>query len=1074
MNPLGLPTSYADSRPLSTSSTTAVNSAWPATGREPTTDLIHSMSKVLAHGPPVDLSSPSLRMVDMLRHDAKPMGLNEEQLWRLYTKSEALLPNGSRVRNILWRMNNHRQIGLKKKAEETAMADWNSAAQGSQAVQYRKPAPSSLFAVNPPAAGIDLGLPTPQTAHPAGLDRHRRRSSSHTVVGGDLGLPALQPLGTAASTLHEEAASHGGAAAADTGLELARPLEFWNMPLDPSLLWLANGGAGAWAFPGSAPPNNPQSSSGHSHSAPEAAPAELFRRQNSGEVGHLPFAAAAQQSQHVGANDTQLIDARASVDSHAASAAPELSRRADTAPSAAALDLDLFLSPNSLLPHWPHEGQATIEAARKDASAADGNKDLQGALLAAAASSAVHQPAADIAYALISQMHDADPAAARKLSAAGSAASRQHQHVLPAAVAMDDDSDDDVAGTDFDEADSVPDPESFVVSSSDRPETFSVGASETLFADASIFAPGNALFLLDDFQQQRPASAAASASAAAAGSDGSAQSDPESSEHGDSMDTGSSARDDESDAARANRRAAAPQGPPAKPGAARKQAPVHNESDDDEHSNMFFVDPTALSSAASSGMYFDDGGFTRFLRMHVKRQQQQQQQLPGSTVTASPIPAATASRRRSSHVAPMTSGGRQSSFIPAPTAVSGGLLLDSDLLANPAGSLGLSSPGLGSFLGGGSGQLSGLGMAPMASQPALSSAGLTAIPNTNPLMLPGSGQGPILDSDPITAAFYSAFGLGSATQSISLPSVAASSLAHAHQQPPQPVASGLNPSAAAALASHLARQQLSTAAGSQHISSESPAVPMFSTSGLSHQQQHKSPSEQQSQPANQSSTQQSMRRSSSLAANSEALQMLYFSQLASKAAATAAEGSSALPRAATLAGAPSSLYGLAAPSENIPRTIDPSAIDLPPAAEQAKPKPAPLVSKRGRDSAPDLRAASGTAATKRPKTAAPRKSPQPQPQPQQPSGASKEPGSPIDDAAALSKGGNNSNGHPLICTNCSTTTTPLWRRDPEGKPLCNACGLFFKLHGVTRPLSLKTNVIKKRNRTGGSKKPHGS
>jgi hypothetical protein len=50
------------------------------------------------------------------------------------------------------------------------------------------------------------------------------------------------------------------------------------------------------------------------------------------------------------------------------------------------------------------------------------------------------------------------------------------------------------------------------------------------------------------------------------------------------------------------------------------------------------------------------------------------------------------------------------------------------------------------------------------------------------------------------------------------------------------------------------------------------------------------------------------------------------------------------------------------------------------------------------------------------------------------------------------------------CTNCNTTTTPLWRRNPEGKPLCNACGLFLKLHGVVRPLSLKTNVIKKRNR----------
>lgn len=56
------------------------------------------------------------------------------------------------------------------------------------------------------------------------------------------------------------------------------------------------------------------------------------------------------------------------------------------------------------------------------------------------------------------------------------------------------------------------------------------------------------------------------------------------------------------------------------------------------------------------------------------------------------------------------------------------------------------------------------------------------------------------------------------------------------------------------------------------------------------------------------------------------------------------------------------------------------------------------------------------------------------------------------------------------CTNCHTKTTPLWRRNPEGQPLCNACGLFLKLHGVTRPLSLKTDIIKKRQRTVVNKK----
>ena len=36
----------------------------------------------------------------------------------------------------------------------------------------------------------------------------------------------------------------------------------------------------------------------------------------------------------------------------------------------------------------------------------------------------------------------------------------------------------------------------------------------------------------------------------------------------------------------------------------------------------------------------------------------------------------------------------------------------------------------------------------------------------------------------------------------------------------------------------------------------------------------------------------------------------------------------------------------------------------------------------------------------------------------------------------------------LQCINCSTTETTFWRRNNQGEPLCNACGLYLKLHGV--------------------------
>ncbi|KIO03738.1 hypothetical protein M404DRAFT_616812 [Pisolithus tinctorius Marx 270] len=54
------------------------------------------------------------------------------------------------------------------------------------------------------------------------------------------------------------------------------------------------------------------------------------------------------------------------------------------------------------------------------------------------------------------------------------------------------------------------------------------------------------------------------------------------------------------------------------------------------------------------------------------------------------------------------------------------------------------------------------------------------------------------------------------------------------------------------------------------------------------------------------------------------------------------------------------------------------------------------------------------------------------------------------------------------CYNCHTTATPLWRKDDEGKTVCNACGLYYKLHGSARPISMKSDVIRKRSRHDAS------
>ncbi|KAJ2695133.1 Sodium- and chloride-dependent GABA transporter 1 [Coemansia sp. RSA 1285] len=943
---------------------------------------------------------------------------------------------------------------------------------------------------------------------------------------------------------------------------------------------------------------------------------------------------------------------------------------------------------------------------------------LHGTLLTeASASAAVHQPPADLAYALISRMRDSDsplknPSAAAISSTPSTGAGLPHLQEEGAETASaasirsrrrqgrsgnntgaghecnntsnNNDNDDEEEDEEEDaDADTVPDPESFVVSAPDFADAFSVSTSaDTLFCDASIFAPPNALFLLDDYQRDLKVTAsnaalgssgtlarqneysghysaastdgsvalstalaiaaavsqdtsrlgaagnrhgqASSSSLAVAGGGASeeqeaAEEDEDDEEEDNSDEDGVS--DGDSNSKTSSNGGKSTSSANGGSGSGGRRAPMHNESDDDEHNNVFFMDPNALTSA-SRGMYIDDGGFTRFLRMHVKHQPtrpgsgvcgtssgRQEPSASGSNandaasaeqlrrasaaatvsvsgdveMTDSPLHSASAganagggqtepSRRQShgsshqhhsrSHRVGDGGGSAALPFIPAPTAVSGGLLLDTDLLANPAlnsflpptldstgggrfGGFGINSGVAGmlspsqyqqQIAGGGGNGFGGAQMGTLHAAPSNASAlSMTAIPSTNPLMLPGSGQGPVGDSDPITNAFYSAFGLPSTTN---LPSsVAAALAASLGGGVLQSSGSGLNPSAAAALASQLARHQLSTAHRQQQQQQQQ-STSAGSAGGKKPDHHGNLATNHQLASESRAAAIAGQMPPAAAAAGSEALQMLYFTQLASKAAAAAAAatitGAENIPRSAAaafagVASVHSSLYGgmgggvsvdgrsgsigsssgrVVSPAVGggaIPRTINPSAIDLPAATGPGgvprsnngggRNSLEPMAvdddsgkqlllhnhhaSAKRRSQSPGLASAPApgntppTPATKRAKTFAAGSAKQAKAMHAAEAAAVANPSAASLSPSAGNSNSNNSNGHPLICSNCSTTTTPLWRRDPEGKPLCNACGLFYKLHGVTRPLSLKTNVIKKRNRAGGSKKAAG-
>ncbi|KAF8978155.1 hypothetical protein BGZ46_006769 [Entomortierella lignicola] len=60
----------------------------------------------------------------------------------------------------------------------------------------------------------------------------------------------------------------------------------------------------------------------------------------------------------------------------------------------------------------------------------------------------------------------------------------------------------------------------------------------------------------------------------------------------------------------------------------------------------------------------------------------------------------------------------------------------------------------------------------------------------------------------------------------------------------------------------------------------------------------------------------------------------------------------------------------------------------------------------------------------------------------------------------------------IQCANCSQTQTPLWRKNDAGEPICNACGLYAKLHHRDRPVTMRKSKITRRRRDWGGNLAH--
>ncbi|KAF8642776.1 hypothetical protein AX16_009409 [Volvariella volvacea WC 439] len=74
------------------------------------------------------------------------------------------------------------------------------------------------------------------------------------------------------------------------------------------------------------------------------------------------------------------------------------------------------------------------------------------------------------------------------------------------------------------------------------------------------------------------------------------------------------------------------------------------------------------------------------------------------------------------------------------------------------------------------------------------------------------------------------------------------------------------------------------------------------------------------------------------------------------------------------------------------------------------------------------------------------------------------PSGPGSDGGSGSAGNGGGSNNGPTCSHCSARYTSVWRRSPEGAQLCNACGVYLRLRGIPRPLTLRRRKPKPRSR----------